>query len=361
NCVGVTTTDIAALRAASPAWVAEATASPLFIVNTLEDSVPYSQLADMIMHLDALGVTNYQALTLPGNGHSFDNWAPVKDQALAFLGDGFAGIPPPPPLPPPVPGALSQSLLNVSTRADAGLGEDVLVGGFIVSGDAAKRVVLRAIGPSLTQFGVSGALADPMITLYDSSGILIESNDNRLELPGIANPLLPSNPAESLLTAILPEGNYTAIVQGANGAAGIALVEVYDQAPGSSRVANISTRGSVPTAQDIIIAGFIIGGADPTPVIVRALGPSLAAQGVSGPLPDPVLELRDGNGNLLFTNDNWRSGQEQQIIDTTIPPTNDLEAAIVATLAPGSYTALVHDSQSRTGVALVEAYDLGTQ
>jgi hypothetical protein len=110
-----------------------------------------------------------------------------------------------------------------------------------------------------------------------------------------------------------------------------------------------------------MIGGFIIGGSDPTSVIVRALGPSLAASGVSSPLPDPVLSVYDGNGNLLGTNDNWRSTQEQQIINTGVPPTNDLESAVVATLEPGHYTALVHDSQLRTGVALVEAYDLAPQ
>ena len=311
----------------------------------------------MIMHLDALGLTNYQAVTVLGNEHAFDNWPVVKEQALAFLAAAFAGVPPPPPLPPPTPEQTSKKLLNISTRADAGLGENVMVGGFIVSGDSDKRVVLRALGPSLGQAGVSGALADPMISLYDSAGTLIESNDNRLALDGVVNPLLPSNPSESFLIAVLPPGSYTAIVEGVNATTGVALVELYDLQPGSSGVANISTRGDIASATDVIIGGFIVGGTDPTQVIVRALGPSLAAFGISNPLSNPVLELYDSNGALVSANDNWRSTQVQEI-QATIPPTNDLESAIVATLPPGDYTALVHDATSSTGIGLIEVYNL---
>jgi len=210
--VGVPTTDTAALRAASPAWLADAKTAPLFIVNSLKDFMPYSQLADMIMHLDALGLTNYQVLSRVGSDHAFENWTPVKDQALTFIANGFASIPPPPPFPPPSIEAESQKLMNVSSRVDVGTGENVMVGGFIVTGDTDKRVDLRAIGPSLGQFGVSGALVDPILSLYDSSGTLIEANDNRVEIPGIPNPLLPSDPAESLLTAILPPGSYTSVL-----------------------------------------------------------------------------------------------------------------------------------------------------
>ena len=151
---------------------------------------------------------------------------------MAFLADGFAGVPPPPPLPPPAPGTTSKKLLNVSTRANAGLGENVMVGGFIVSGDSNKRVALRALGPSLDGAGVSGVLANPMISLYDSAGILIESNNNRLVLDGVVNPLLPPHPSESYLLAILPAGSYTAIVEGVQATTGVALVEVYDMDAG---------------------------------------------------------------------------------------------------------------------------------
>jgi len=143
-----------------------------------------------------------------------------------------------------------------------------------------------------------------------------------------------------------------------NAGTGVALVEVYDHEPASSSVANISTRGSLGTASDVLIGGFIVGGADPTNIIVRALGPSLGAFGVANPLPDPLLELHDGNGALLSSNDSWRSNQEEAIIATNIAPSDDREAAIVTTLPPGSYTALVRDTQFATGVALFEVYDL---
>ncbi len=357
NYVGVPSTDIEALREASPAWQADAETSPLFMVNSLGDAMPYSQLPDMIMHLDALGLTNYQTLSVTGNDHSFAHWPAVKEQAIAFLTGGFAGVPSPPPLPSPAPGATSRKLLNVSTRADAGLGENVMVGGFIVAGDSDKRVVLRARGPSLDQAGVGEVLADPMISLYDSAGTLIESNDNRLELDGIVNPLLPPNPSESLLLAFLPAGGYTAIVEGVRATSGVALVEVYDLEPGSSSLGNISTRGEIASATDVIIGGFIVGGADPTQVIVRALGPSLATFGVSNPLPDPALEIHDADGTLVSRNDNWPSNQAEEI-EATLPPANNLESAIVATLPPGSYTALVHDINRSTGVGLVEVYNL---
>jgi acetyl esterase/lipase len=357
NYVNAPSTDTAAMRAASPAWLADSTISPLFMINSLEDSMPYSQLGDMIAHLDALGVTNYQALSLPGGSHSWASWPSVKDQALTFIANGFAGVPPPPPLPSPSPGSTSKQVLNVSTRASAGVSENVIVGGFIVSGDKVKRVVLRALGPSLGETGVSGVLADPVISLYDSDGVLMESNDNRLKLGGVVNPLLPDNPSESYLTAILPPDNYTAIVEGVNGTSGVALVEVYDMEPGVSQVANISTRGDIASANDVMIGGFIIGSGDPTRVIVRALGPSLGAFGVINPLPNPVLGVYDSDGTLIASNDDWRSTQAQEI-QATIPPTNDLESAIVATLAPGAYTAVVGDATHGTGVGLVEVYNL---
>src|SRR5262249_29257845 len=155
----------------------------LFLVNSVRDSMPYIQLPDMVQHLDALGVTNYQVITEPGGEHSFANWAAVKDQALAFIAAGFAGRPAPTPTPLPD----SKKLLNISTRGDVGTDDDVMVGGFIVTGDTSKRVVLRGLGPSLSGSGVTGILADPYLELYDSDGILFESNDNRLQIPGIAN------------------------------------------------------------------------------------------------------------------------------------------------------------------------------
>ena len=358
NYVDAPATDTASLRAASPAWLADSAIAPLLLVHTIKDPMPYSQLGDMIEHLDALGVTNYQVLTLVGSEHSFANWPAAKEEAMVFLANGFAGVPPPPPLPPPPPGSTTQQLLNVSTRATSGVGEDVIVGGFIVSGTINKRVVLRALGPSLEQSGVGGTLADPVISLYDSGGVLLASNDNRLEFEGVVNPLLPLDPAESYLTAILPPGRYTAVVEGVKGTSGVALVEAYDVTPGNSHVGNISTRADIAVPSDIMVGGFIIGGDDSTAVIVRALGPSLAAFGIANALPNPALEIYDSNGSQIATNDDWRSSQAQEIQATNLAPTNNLEAAVVATLEPGNYTVVVHDDGAGTGIGLVEIYNL---
>jgi hypothetical protein len=235
-----------------------------------------------------------------------------------------------------------------------------MIGGFIVTGNVAKKVVLRAIGPSLAEAGITGVMADPVLELYDSTGSLIDQNDNWSSLSPevVAGGLTPKNPAESLIEATLPPGSYTAVLRGANGSSGVALCELYDLEPSNSHVSNISTRGPVGVGDQVLIGGFIIGGLDPTKVIVRAIGPSLTNLGVAGALSNPILELHNSDGSLIFQNDDWRSDQEQQIIDTTIPPSDDREAAIVATLPPGNYTAIVRGYDNAIGVALVEIYDL---
>jgi hypothetical protein len=254
----------------------------------------------------------------------------------------------------------SVSLANVSTRLRVDTGDNALIGGFIVSGTQPKKVIVRAIGPSLA---VAGALADPTLELRDSSGGLIRSNDNwrtdqetEIKATGIA----PKSDLESAIIATLPANNagYTAIVRGANNTTGIGLVETYDlDRTVDSKLANISTRGLVQTGDDILIAGTIVLGPGSQKVLVRAIGPSLAA---AGKLTDPNLELRDQNGGLIRSNDNWRSDQEAEISATTIPPPNDLESAIVATLPANgaSYTAIVRGANGGTGLAVVEVYAL---
>lgn len=239
-------------------------------------------------------------------------------------------------------------------------GDSVLIGGFIITGDKPKNVALRAIGPSLTGAGIQDALSDPELELYNSSGELIELNDNWTSLSPdtIPDGLVPTDPSESFIAATLEPGSYTAVLRGTNGTTGVGLFELYDVDAQSSRVSNISTRGRVESGDGAMIAGFIIGGEDPTKVIVRAIGPSLAAAGVSGTLLDPILELRDAEGSLIFANDNWRSDQEAQLIDSTLQPTKNKEAAIIATLIPGNYTATVRGVGGTTGVALVEVYNL---
>ena len=235
-----------------------------------------------------------------------------------------------------------------------------MIGGFIIEGDSDKAVVFRGLGPSLTSLGVKRALTDPALEIYDSTGALSEQNDNWTTRPPDTVPpgLEPSNPAEAVVVASLAPGSYTAILRSADGNEGNALCELYDLAPGNSSVRNISTRGVAGVGDDVMIGGFIVGGTEPARVMIRAIGPSLAAFGVSGVLPDPVLELHDKDGALIDQNDNWKSDNAQQIIDTAIPPTDEHESAIVATLAPGAYTAIVHDAGTAEGVALVEVYVL---
>jgi acetyl esterase/lipase len=355
NYVGVSTLDTFALQAASPAYLADKNIAPLFMINSEADSMPFGQLADMTTQLDALGVTNYQALTLPGNEHSFAYWPTVKDQAITFLASWFAGLPPPGPTP-------SKVLLNVSTRVHVESGDSVMIGGFIIGGAAAKKIALRAIGPSLAEAGVSEVLSDPILELYDSSGTLVEQNDNWTSLPpnSVPQDLQPKNGYESFISITLPPGSYTGVLRGANGSTGVALFELYDLDPASSRVSNISTRGEVGAGSDVMIGGFIIGGEEPTKVIVRGIGPSLEASDVSNALADPLLELYDGEGSLIASNNNWRTTQEQQIVISGVPPSNDNESAIVATLLPGQYTALIHDAGAAKGIALVEVYNLET-
>jgi co-chaperonin GroES (HSP10) len=235
-----------------------------------------------------------------------------------------------------------------------------LIGGFIITGTQQKRVIVRAIGPSLSGI-FPDALANPILELHDSSGGLIMSNDNwrdTQEAEIIATGIPPTNDLESAIVATLPANSsaYTAIVRGAADGTGIGVVEAYDlnQAV-DSKLANISTRGFVQTGDDVLIGGIIVLGQSPLRVIVRAIGPSLPIPGV---LADPTLELHDGNGALIVANDNWRDTQEAEIIATGIPPTNDLESAIVQNLSPGNYTAIVRGSGGATGVAVVEAYAL---
>ena len=252
-------------------------------------------------------------------------------------------------------------MLNISTRVRVRGGDNVMIGGFIIEGDSNKDIIFRALGPSLANLGVNHALPDPALEVYDSTGTLINQNDSSTTLPPGTVPagLEPPNPAEAVVVASLAPGSYTAVLRSADSTEGNALCELYDLSPGNSTVRNISTRGEVGTGDDVMIGGFIIGGTTPAKIMVRAIGPSLAAFGVTGVLPDPVLELHDKDGSLIYQNDNWRAEQAQQIIDTTIPPSDESESAIIATLAPGAYTAIVHDAGTGQGVALVEVYILG--
>ena len=254
--------------------------------------------------------------------------------------------------------------LNLSTRMLVQAGDNVGIGGFIIAGSAPKQLVLRAIGPSLAQSGVSDALADPVLELHGPAGFITIINDNwraTQEAELLATGVAPAHNLESAILATLNPGAYTAIVRGKNNASGIALIEVYDLSQASaSRLGNISTRAFVSTGSSVVIAGFILGGhAGNANVILRGIGPSLAGFGVPGALANPILQLRDANGGLLQENDDWEDDPSQAAIITAagLAPTNSLESAIAATLSPGPYTALLFGLNNGTGVGLVEVYN----
>ncbi len=259
-------------------------------------------------------------------------------------------------------------LANISTRVVVGTNQDALIGGFIVLGNTPKTVAVRALGPSLADAGLSGVLANPTLELHDGTGALINFNDNWQDAPNkqaiIDANLAPTKPNESVILATLPataQGSaYTAVIHGASGGGGFGLVEVYDldSSPGSN-ILNISTRGNVQTGNNIMIGGFIVFGDNDQRVLVRGLGPSLAAQGISDPLSDPTLSLVDGNGLEIDANDDWQNNPDAAEIEASgLAPNNPKESTVVMTLPAGQYTALVRGANGATGTGLVEAYAL---
>jgi hypothetical protein len=249
-------------------------------------------------------------------------------------------------------------------------GDNAGIGGFIITGNVPKHVVVRGLGPSLTGSGFPAAalLADPTLEIHGPGNFGIITNNNWKDTQQAqiqADGLAPTNDLESAIDATLPPGNYTAVVRGNAGTppAGIALVEVYDlNTPADSKLGNISTRAQVGTGNNVVIAGFILSnkpGDDR--IVVRGIGPSLSGFGVPNALQDPTLELRDKDGNLLRSNNDWQddSAQASQINAAGLAPSNPKESAIAATLPPGLYTAILAGLNNGTGVGLVEVYDRG--
>ena len=260
--------------------------------------------------------------------------------------------------------AVGPQSLNLSTRGLVGADQDVLIAGFIVTGSDPKTAVLRALGPSLGNAGLSGTLADPVITLFDAAGHVLATNDNweagsnadQIAADGLA----PGDPAEAALLTTLEPGAYTAVVSGKDTTSGIGLVEVYDLSPATdSKLANMSTRGIVGAGSDLLISGFIVGAVDSSTVVVRSIGPSLGAAGISDPLNDPSFTVYDQNGSALATNDNWRDDPSAPDLEQNqIAPLNDAEAATILHLPVGAYTAVTIGADGGTGVGLVEIYNL---
>jgi uncharacterized repeat protein (TIGR01451 family) len=276
--------------------------------------------------------------------------------------------PPQSPTPTPTPPPTAAQALNLSTRMRVQTGANVGIGGFIITGTGPKHVLLRAIGPSLTASGVPNALADPVLELHGPGTFTTITDDNWRDDPAqealiIASGIAPTNDLESAIDATLNPGAYSAIVSGKNNTSGVGLVEVYDLSQAApAKLANISTRAFVGSGSDVVIAGFILGGNSGNDrIALRGIGPSLTAQGVPDALADPVLELRNGNGTLLVSNNDWHDNpvQASELIAAGLAPTDDLESGISTTLPPGTYTALLAGLNDGTGVGLVEVYDRG--
>ncbi len=268
--------------------------------------------------------------------------------------------------PPYLTSTASPNLVNLSTRAFVGTGGNVMIGGFIIQGSQPATVILRAIGHSLAARGVSDPLNDPVLELRNAAGTLVAENDDWItgdDAETIASYHLdPSNSIESALLRTLLPGNYTVLVRafdaGDGNLSGTGLVELYDLHSTNGRASNISTRGQV-MPDSAMIAGYIIGSGPRKDIIVRGLGPSLAASGISSALADPTLELVDGSGNLLGSNDNWESdANAARVRAAGLAPTQPVEAALFASLNPGSYTAILRGVNSASGIGLVEVYDL---
>jgi hypothetical protein len=245
-------------------------------------------------------------------------------------------------------------------------GDNVGIGGFIITGSAPKRVLVRAIGPSLSKFGVPNALADPVLELHGPGSFATITNDNwrqTQEAEIQATGLPPSNNLESAIVATLTPGSYSAVMRGNNNTSGGGLVEIYDLDQGAaSKLGNLSTRAFVSTGDNIVIAGFVLGGnSNNDRIVVRGIGPSLTGVGIANALTDPTLELRDSNGTLLMANNDWQenAAQAAELTAAGLAPTHQLESGIAATLAPGPYTALLAERNNGAGIGLVEVYDRG--
>jgi hypothetical protein len=252
--------------------------------------------------------------------------------------------------------------MNVQT------GTNVAIGGFIITGSAPKHLLLRAIGPSLTQLGITNALADPVMELHGPGGFATIANDNWQDDPVqqaaiIATGIPPSNNLESAIDVTVLPGAYTAIVSGKNNTTGVGLIEVYDLSQAvPAKLANISTRAFVGTGSDIVIAGFILGGnSGDDRIIARGIGPSLGPLGITNALANPTLELRDSNGAVVTANNDWQDnpGAAGELTAAGLAPISDLESGIATALPPGLYTALLAGVNDGTGVGLVEVYDRG--
>jgi len=331
------------------------------LLDSNQDGTPDGRVS-WADHLTEAQVANYTTQNIFGPVEFWNAATQPETSGVPYVSQGDPWNPQIQLLSLPFRPGVHPQLFNISTRLRVGTGDGVAIGGFIITGVAPKKVFLRAIGPSLQ--GLDDVLADPILELRDAAGDLTMANDNWRDDAASASELAtiglaPADDAESALTITLQPGQYTAIVRGSDGTTGTALVEVYDgDLAADSQLANISTRGFVSSNENVMIGGFIIGGNSPANgrVVVRAIGPSLSAFGITSALPDPLLELKDANGSTLMSNDDWRESQETELNETGLAPTDNRESALVTSLPNGNYTAILSGKSNASGVAVVEVY-----
>jgi hypothetical protein len=278
---------------------------------------------------------------------------------------------------PSEPPSSAARLVNISSRADVGKGSGLEIAGFVVSGPpgSTEQVLLRGVGPTLSQFGVAGALMEPILTLLDSAGTQVATNagwssaPNASEIAAVTAATgafaLPSGSADSAILVNLAPGAYTAEIDGANGATGVALAEIYEVSSEGAELINISTRASVGTGSDVEIGGFVISGSQPETVLIRAVGPTLSEFGVAGALEEPSLSVMDSLGNTVAANTGWSNNSDASTIASESEtagafalPVGSADCALLLTLSPGAYTAVVSGANGAIGVALVEVYEV---
>jgi hypothetical protein len=281
--------------------------------------------------------------------------------------DGFghinieAAVTAPVPTATPAASPPGVQLVNIAGRVLVGTGNDVGIGGFIVKGAASKKVLILGIGPSLSGAGVANPLQDPLLELHEANGTVIVNDNWRSSNEGeiLQTGLAPSDNRESAIVASLPPGTHTAIIKGANNATGIGTIQIYDLETTIGDLGNLAVRGNIQTGDNILIAGLTISAGDPRRIVFRGMGPSLKFAGVPSPIDDPTLELHDANGIVIGGNDNWKDASNASDLSTTgLAPNIDSESAVLTTLGPGKYTAIVRGANNATGVGLAEVYKL---
>ena len=334
-------------------------------------TVPYTAPANGTWYY-AMLLTEYTSAS-SDNGYTLDSYVDFPNSVQ--IGPAAA---------PPGVSVSTTRLTNLSVRSSAGTGSQTLIGGFVMGGTGSKKVLIRGDGPALAGFGVAGSLADPVLTLFNSSSAQIAMNagwggdaDLSSVFAQVGAFALPASSKDDAILTTLAAGAYSAAVTSTSGDSGVVLAEVYDADTGtpSSRFINLSTRSQAGTGSQTLIAGFAISGTGTETVLIRADGPVLSTFGVTGVLANPTLTLFDGSGNVIATDVGW--GNDSTKGTSTVPastakataavftqvgafplPANSPDCAFIASLPAGNYSAAVAGVGNTTGVALVEIYEV---